>query len=537
MSVSPKSSSSPLMSPLPGSSASIVGEPSSTPTDLVSNTPSSVEPVSSPSGTPSPATPSPSTSTVPLGINIDGLSDGSRAWVYCDAMKTARTWGSAAKPEDGKSPAVDANGWPLGDFGTYVFTNQPDSIHGTYQLSFTGKAVVKAVASNASLGVMTYDPTKNSSTLSITVNGNQLALVFASVSPGISKIRLLRPGCDDTSEFYNPLISALKPFSVIRFMDLLATNNNPVVHWADRNKPTDAHYTNQKGIPWEDAIDLANDTSKDMWINIPAMADDDYVNQLAALLKARLKPGIKIYLEISNESWNSIFSQTSWIFNEAKAEVAAGDTKLNDAGTDTNQTYWQWKWIGKRLLGVSTVFKTVLGGDRIRPVLSMQIANPTTFLKPLQYIAKYYGDPKTQIYGIAGAPYFSTKERDDVNGTRVLLLNGLTNSVESQVLLWQAGKPWDGKSSGYTFGQLAAYFGLRKLSYESGPDTHGSAIIAIKSELQQSPDMGALVKRYYSLWYGCGGDLINYFSLASPQDNVSGSWGAYSDLSVLSGEG
>lgn len=487
-------------------------------------------------------------------MNIDGLSDFSRAPVFCDAMKTSRTWGTVKTPYDTNAKiTTDSNGWPTQDFGVVVFTNFP-SAQGLYQLSFNGKAQITAPGSNVQIGVITYDPVRNLSTSTLNVHGDQLFLVFSNTTGGIQNARLIRPGCADGDTFFPPLLAALKPLQVIRYMDLLHTNDNPVVHWSERNKPTDAHYTNGKGIPWEYAIDLANDLGKDMWINIPAMADDDYVNQLAALFKARLKPGVNIYVEYSNEVWNAIFSQTKWNYDQATLEVhpvalpspqpsPSGDVQLNDSGTDPNSYYWAWKRVAKRLIAVSRVFKSALGPDRVRPVLSMQIANPTTFLKPLQYIAKYYGDPKTQIYGIAGAPYFSTKERDDVNATRQMLLIGLTNSVESQVTKWSSactdpklckvGK-WNGSSPGYTFGQLAAYYGLRKLSYESGSDTHGPALKAIKSELQQSPEMGQLVTRYLSLWYGCGGDVINYFSLASAQDSDAGAWGAYSDLFTLS---
>jgi len=38
---------------------------------------------------------------------------------------------------------------------------------------------------------------------------------------------------------------------------------------------------------------LANQAGKDIWINIPASATDDYVRQLATLLHARLNPALK----------------------------------------------------------------------------------------------------------------------------------------------------------------------------------------------------------------------------------------------------
>ena len=84
-------------------------------------------------------------------------------------------------------------------------------------------------------------------------------------------------------------------------MDFVQTNNNPIAEWADRTQPTDATQTKvavpgdlqaSKGIAWEYAIDLANAVHKNVWVNIPARASDDYVRNLAALLRDRLAPDL-----------------------------------------------------------------------------------------------------------------------------------------------------------------------------------------------------------------------------------------------------
>ena len=54
-------------------------------------------------------------------------------------------------------------------------------------------------------------------------------------------------------------------------------------------KPTDATY-NEHGVPWEHVIALANELGANIWVPVPARANDDYVRQLAALVKANLNP-------------------------------------------------------------------------------------------------------------------------------------------------------------------------------------------------------------------------------------------------------
>ena len=118
--------------------------------------------------------------------------------------------------------------------------------------------------------------------------------------------------------FSQAFIDDMKKFSHIRFMDIININFNAIVNWNDRiqaNNPnqrnvyhgTVGEIVNTDVLSYEWAIYLCNITDKDMWINIPANANENYVRQLATLIKNNLKPGLKVYLENSNETWNSSF--------------------------------------------------------------------------------------------------------------------------------------------------------------------------------------------------------------------------------------
>lgn len=43
------------------------------------------------------------------------------------------------------------------------------------------------------------------------------------------------------------------------------------------------------------------------WISIPHLADDDYITELANLLKDNLRPDIKVLIEYSNEVWGTLY--------------------------------------------------------------------------------------------------------------------------------------------------------------------------------------------------------------------------------------
>jgi hypothetical protein len=96
-----------------------------------------------------------------------------------------------------------------------------------------------------------------------------------------------------------------------------------------------------------------NQAGKDLWINVPHQANDDYVTKLAHLLRygsdgvnpytspqpspvfPPLAPGRKVYLEWSNELWNGGFSQSGWLGTQADAAIAANDP---DPGTRAGLT-------------------------------------------------------------------------------------------------------------------------------------------------------------------------------------------------------
>lgn len=63
------------------------------------------------------------------------------------------------------------------------------------------------------------------------------------------------------------------------------------------------------GPQYEVGIKLCNRLWRDMWICVPALADDNYVRQLATIIKRNLYKQLKVYIEYSNEVWNGMFTQ------------------------------------------------------------------------------------------------------------------------------------------------------------------------------------------------------------------------------------
>jgi hypothetical protein len=472
-----------------------------------------------------------------LGVNLESLRDYERQFMFIDAMKTSRKFGSPEKPYDAKA-AVDADGWPTGDAGTMVMT-EVKNVNGTYLFSATGRCTLSCPGSPAKVVGLSYDPVHNRTTASVVVQAPRdkvitVALAFRNTAGGLKDIKLLRPGyTSDQQVFTSDFLNAVKPFDAIRFMDYLRTNNSTIQTWDQRPKVTDAQYTINGG-PYEYAIDLGNVLNKDIWINVPALADDDFVRRLGALVRARLKPNLHCYVEYSNEVWNGIFKQFKQNLDLAKAEVAAGDATLNDGGKDTNQFYWARKRVAKR----SVEIKKLMGADdpRIRMILPSQVstAPPGAMLKrQLEYVAKYFGPPSQFFFAVAQAPYFSTgrDENDPARKKWFTERTDLTVDAICERLL----KRTDASCTPFAqaFHQLAHEYGLKSFAYEGGLDLQQfDKQVNLKIASQYDLRTGQAVEQYLNNWYDHGGDALFYFTL-SCKYSKSGYWGLTEDVREL----
>jgi hypothetical protein len=508
-------------------------------------------------------------------VNLEGLSDWARLPVYVDVMKTARVWGSATDPWIATS-AVDALGWPTGDAGVVAALRTVDVgdeanpyqylAAGTYKLRFTGKATVAPVASpGVSVTNYIYDLATNRSTADVVVGATstQLMLGFTGTVGGVRDVSLIRPGYADTQTFTNEFLQAVAPFGVLRFMDFLATNSNPTRTWAERTTPASATQASSKGGAYEHAIQMGNDLGKDIWINIPAGADDTYVRSLATLLNQSLAPGRVAYVEYSNELWNFTFPQTGDNVNAAVAEAIAGDTTLTngtlctqamfDATAGDCNKYWAGYYrVGKRIASISRIFSEVMGASafntRFRPVYATQWANSGIGEQVLKNMAKYRGAPNTLIHGIAGAPYYTLPQSVYTSTTLTVdqIVTGLQTSVDVDFApyfttgiyvngVFSRGTPYDGGNYRQpTQKALADYYGIRSLAYEGGEDL-GQSDASTLAKMQANKDlrMGNTVNSELTQWYGCGNDLFMYFSLASTWGKW-GYWGLTNDPANLS---
>ncbi|MEZ6190316.1 MAG: hypothetical protein R3C45_03395 [Phycisphaerales bacterium] len=306
-----------------------------------------------PSPTPDP-TPDPGPAPTPrsrnfLGMNLADVTYYTREWVFVDAMKQSRDWlptrsGSSDPWDSGESLKLDADGWPIlrapGEAAHTIMYHDTEGAYpaGRYVCTWEGDGEVV-------LGWDAREVNRRNRRVTADVNPTNLGIYLRidSSNPNdpVRNVKVWLPGFEDAKSAFHPFyLQRLKPFSVIRFMDWMRTNGSGMVSWSDRPKPNYYTQGTPDGVALEYMIDLCNELGADPWFCMPHLANDKYVENFASLVKSRLRKDLNVYVEWSNEVWNSQFPQHQWIksrsdgrslsgaFNAAWAEEADRDFEI-----------------------------------------------------------------------------------------------------------------------------------------------------------------------------------------------------------------
>jgi hypothetical protein len=174
-----------------------------------------------------------------------------------------------------------------------------------------------------------------------------------------------------TQVFHPAFLADMRGFRVIRFVHWASANESDVVGWDERAKPQDALWSSRKGVPLEVMLGLTTAVDADPWINVPSYVDDDYIRQMARLLKQSVKAPRTIYLEYGNEPWNSAYPYVvagKWYEKNARAKWP--EAKVNDLQLRVN-------WYALRSIQVCRLVKAEFGeqAERVHCIANGMAAN------------------------------------------------------------------------------------------------------------------------------------------------------------------
>lgn len=492
-----------------------------------------------------------------IGINLQGVNGYSSELPFLNVFKMGGGWmtqgGGQWDTHEEQYLDLDPSGYPVSltapaepksqvfdSVAVLLLNNLPDTANGYYPggqyvVLYDGQGTLsysfdaKLVSSSPGRDVISVTPSRSGILVKITStdpqhNGNY-----------IHNIRLVQSQYEaalNAGQIFNPVfLSNLKNFRAIRFMDWLRTNNSILSAWSTRPLSTDAFWGTNSGVPLEVCIELANAVSADAWLNIPALATNDYVTQMAKLVESQLGPTQKAYVEFSNEVWNSIFTQNAYSISQGVSLFP----------TAPNKYYSGWEWYGMRVAQIGDIWYGVYGSNafssRVVIVMAGQAANSAVAQEELStpdWKGAGNGPAASHHIGaVAIAPYFlGTSDLGSTSAVTALVstvdsgLSQLFAQLDSTSGSIATRIPWTTSNA-----KVASSFGLPLVAYEGGQSlqgfpTYGSGSPQVQMFIaaNRDPRMGAAYTTYLNDWKASGGTLFMHFNDTYPPSQY-GIWG------------
>lgn len=304
----------------------------------------------------------------------------------------------------------------------------------------------------------------------------------------------------------------------LRFMDWQKTNSTYASAWADRC-PVD-YYTQcgQKGMSPELMVDVCNALNADGWFCMPHLCTDDYVRQFARVVYNRLKPGLKAYIEYSNECWNLSFVQAQYCRDMG--------TSLN-LSTDPYEA--QLRYYSQRSVEIFAIWQQELGLSRIVRTLAGQNVNTWS----AQVIMDWRNAFQSADAWAVNA-YFGHALGDPVNQVRV------QNMTPQAILAECAQDIVPAMAFSAQHKALAQARNLVMVAFEAGQhmvgfgSASGNYLLADKlNAANRLPGMRQVYDQFLTEWRRVGGGMCCLFNTTSKY-GLYGSWGMFeSSLQAL----
>ena len=479
------------------------------------------------------------TDTPAIGMNLAGVNYYSNQFPFLDRFKTIGNWTVRdSKYTPMGAPPMDANGYPnaIPSGGAHMYAMielDPASLPmpDVYVLRYKGEANFSISSSqiiSQKPGEITFRYS-GTSQAQLTIN----AINSANPPTSIQIVRQDQLAMFDAGEIFNPaFVEKIDPFSTLRFMDWSGTNDSKVTGWDTRRTLDSASWSGN--VPIEVMVALANKTKNNMWLNIPAQADDDYVKKTLQYVHDNLDPSLQVKVEYSNEVWNWQFSQAHYALemgNKLFGKDVNGDGVVDAKNPAEHVGDGYTQFYGYRSAQIATIAKAIFADapSRQESVLSTQTAWLGLEGGILKGVARV-GDVSKLFDDYAVTTYFDldkVSEADLLSWARAGEA-GLVSGIEA----FKASLARVQAQSVYQ-AAVAKKLGLELVAYEGGVSTtsfrYSSAaqpeIQAFLEKISTDPRMADLYKQMAEGFAAAGGTEINAFNNVG-WPSKWGEWGA-----------
>ncbi|CAK8718683.1 MAG: Chitodextrinase [Candidatus Electronema aureum] len=456
-----------------------------------------------------------------MGINLSSVNEYTTDQPFKDLFKTARPW------NDGNFPVsqLDANGWITSLSSgqqaiAYVMLSEtPAEVYemGQYVLLYEGSGTI--AFEGAGVTRVSTAPGRIVYNVSPQPGNRWISITAVTVGNHIRNIRLL-PAIYEADYQSNPWrpyhLSLWARFKTIRFMDWMATNHSKQITWEQRTTLSRYTYNDRSGVPLELIADLCNRLHTDAWICVPHQADDNYVAQMARLLRSTLAADLKVYVEYSNECWNYMFEQAPYCAERGRQTYP----NIGDAYER------HIRWYSRRCVQIYDIFEREFSGtSRLIRVLGGQQGNAWA----LQVMFEHE-NARNKVDAFAIAPYFGheyacAKYQQVLSWTLPQFFNDIRTSALPTA--------WQGVQDCINYARsvnkpMFAYEGGQHFTGQfdcNGTNTFDNAALTQKFiAANLSPDMGGVYTMDLDRWRSMGGGM--YCAFASLTEYTHwGCWG------------
>lgn len=477
-----------------------------------------------------------------LGLNLSHNHYWSTQWMFVDFMKQSWTWMPQDLDEEnweinGINIPVDRNGYPTEV--PFAYEDKQYKVHtlmffdngfgelkypsGVYHLFFEGDGEIILDDSINRLHFNESNIYHEVNIVNPTKQGINLIINKSNKDNPIRNIKFIMPGFKDTHEInpYHPkFLEFIEPVGTLRFMKPLYVEEYETVDWDDRT--TKDHFTqsdmSKGGLSYDYIIDLCNRTGKNPWINLPHGADDNYVRELAIFLKDNLRDDLQVYIEYSNEPFNSMYAVYEYTIEQGLTEgIKAKSNHLIGA-----------KYAAKRSIEVFDIIDDILHEDRFVSLLSCEFFNIDQGKATLETIYDSKYNPNHVIIdAVTVAPYFGGEIANDIGDriTKDLSLDNIFFLLEQELDTLIYDQLLDYKA-------LANEYEVDLIAYEAGQHfvslfyPEDDLLIKLMKEVNYDDRMEFMYHKLQNMWSEVNGGLICYFESVEAPHN-------YGDFGII----
>ena len=493
-----------------------------------------------------------------LGINTNEVFEQDASIPFIDLFRVATPFNENIRCRKQDQPCLtnaevefDKNGWPTnlngGKAGVFFLRNVALEAlpKGNYTVLYDGEGQIdyqqnaKLVSRKAGEDTINFDAREDGFMTAVA------QITKSKSSNPLKNIRIIMPGgicegspfqhvtkasdCTDTkfldfkthyaSIIFNPdYLDFMKDFGVIRLMPMSGITRNPDERWEQRPNMQEATWGGiygSRGAPLEIQVELSNRLKANPWLNVPHIADDNYMRKFAEYVKEHLNPDLTPYIEYTNEAWNSNF-----IHNEHMQKMGIAQKLDKDA------LLAGYKYYAKRSVEFFEIFDDVYGGQiKNGRKQFVRIIGGWDTRPDISSIILAYADTYKSTDAVAIAPYVGGNLKGFRESKTVTDIFKLLTDKKSYRSLPKIMEELEKHAD------LSREFGVSLIAYEGG---QGLVDWAARDYLKhpnplfyaanRDSRMNDLYQELYKEWRGLGAELFVAFS-APRSCNWSGCWG------------